>query len=370
MGILDRLISRSPQSDNSVDVTAGLPYEPMSAFMNPLVSVSSYVTRPEAMAVPAVARARGIIASTVAGLPLEVYNKFSGAHMEANRVINQPDPRVPGSLIYAWVAEDLWLTGFAYGQIMETYADGRIASWTRVAPHRITPKYNYNNTEIESYLVDGYAVPSGGVGSIIVFYGLDEGFLNKAGRTVRAALALEQTAEMYAKEPAPKTVLKSNGANLTKERISSLLSSWNAARRNSSTAFLNADVEITSLGFDPVKLQLNEARQYVALEIARHAGIPAYFLSAESTSMTYSNAISERKSLIDFSLRPILIAIEQRLSMSDFVTPTTQEVRFSLDDFLRGDPLQRAQVYQILVGIGAMSIQQVQEEEDLIDNGN
>ena len=95
MGILDRLISRSPQSDNSVDVTAGLPYEPMSAFMNPLVSVSSYVTRPEAMAVPAVSRARGIIASTVAGLPLEVYNKFSGAHMEANRVINQPDPRVP-----------------------------------------------------------------------------------------------------------------------------------------------------------------------------------------------------------------------------------------------------------------------------------
>ncbi len=53
-------------------------------------------------------------------------------------------------------------------------------------------------------------------------------------------------------------------------------------------------------------MQLAEARQYVALELARACGIPAYFLSAEQTSMTYSNAVTERRSLVDFSLRPIL----------------------------------------------------------------
>jgi hypothetical protein len=31
--------------------------------------------------------------------------------------------------------------------------------------------------------------------------------------------------------------------------------------------------------------------------------------------------------------------------------------------------LERAQVYQILNTIGAMSVEQIQEEEDLIDNG-
>jgi phage portal protein BeeE len=84
--------------------------------------------------------------------------------------------------------------------------------------------------------------------------------------------------------------------------------------------------------------------------------------------MTYSNTQSERRGLIDFSLRPILTAIEQRLSMQDFV-PSTTEVRFDLDDFLRGNALERAQVYQILNAIGAMSVEQIQEEEDLIDNG-
>jgi hypothetical protein len=81
--------------------------------------------------------------------------------------------------------------------------------------------------------------------------------------------------------------------------------------------------------------------------------------------MTYSNAIGERKALIDFSLRPIMTVIEQRLSMPDF-TPYGTEIRYSVDDFLRGDPLQRAQVYEILNRIGAMSVEQIQEEEDLI----
>jgi phage portal protein BeeE len=122
------------------------------------------------------------------------------------------------------------------------------------------------------------------------------------------------------------------------------------------------------LGIDPAKLQLNEARQYVALELARACNLPAYFVSAETTSMTYSNSVSERRSLIDFSMKPILTSIEQRLSMPDFISSTTSTIRFSLDEFLRSDALQRAQVYEILNRIGAMSVEQIQEEEDLIDN--
>jgi HK97 family phage portal protein len=283
-------------------------------------------------------------------------------------VINQPDPRVPGSAIYAWLAEDLWLHGVGYGQVLEQYGDtGRVRAWTRVAPDRVTVKLNQNDTEIVGYSVDGSPVPNQGVGSLVVFYGLDEGLLNRAGRTIRAAHALEQAAETFAKEPVPLQVLKSNGTNLPAERISKLLESWRTARLTKSTAFLNADVELQALGIDPAKLQLNEARQYVALELARACNLPAYFVSAEASSMTYSNAISERRSLIDFSLKPILTAIEQRLSMPDFC-PSTGEIRFSLDEFLRSDALQRAQVYEILNRIGAMSVEQIREEEDLIDN--
>ena len=366
MGIFDRFTNKPVE--NQVDVSAALsPYNGQQLVGGMLFGTTT-ATREQYMAVPSAARARNIICSTVGSLPLEQYNYFTEQHIEPNRVIKQPDPRVAGSAIYAWIAEDLLLYGVAYGMVMDSYAASdasRIRAWTRIAPNRVFASLNANSTEIEYYEVDGRKVPPFGIGSLIVFNGLDEGVLNRAGRTIKAAAALEQAAEMYAKEPMPQMVLKSNGTNLTSERIAKLLESWKLSRQTRSTAFLNADVELQALGFDPAKLQLNEARQYLALEIARASGIPASFVSAETTSMTYSNMTSERKALIDFSLRPILTAIEQRLSQSDFC-PLGVETRFDLDDFLRGAALERAQVYEILNRIGAMSIEQIQKEEDLI----
>jgi hypothetical protein len=57
--------------------------------------------------------------------------------------------------------------------------------------------------------------------------------------------------------------------------------------------------------------------------------------------------------------------IEQRLSFADFV-PAGQEVKFDIDDFLRGNPLERAQVYEILNRIGAMSIEEIRSDEDML----
>jgi phage portal protein BeeE len=352
------------------DVAAALTPVQISDSVYNILGGATNTTRQLAMSVPSVARARNIICGTIGSLPLTTFNRITGQYVDPHRVINQPDPRVAGFVIYNWLAEDIWLYGAGYGQVLEMYSStdgGRVRAWTRVSPDRVTVDTDFLNTEITGYKVDGRSVPLQGVGSLIRFDGPDEGFLHRAGKTVAAAVYLENAAVNYAKEPAPSMVLKSNGTNLTAERISALLSAWKNARQTRSTAFLNADVELQQFGFDPKAMQLAEARQYVALELARACGIPAYFLSAESTSMTYSNAVSERRSLVDFSLRPILKAIEERLSLPDFV-PNPVMVRFALDDFLRGNALERAQVYEILNRIGAMSVEQIQREEDLIPN--
>jgi len=363
MGIKDLFVKAPEPVGLTVDAAATpAPFNnTVQNYFYPLATAN----RQQAMAVPTLARARNIICSTIASLPLEQRIKVSGVRVEPNRVINQPDSRVPGSAIYSYIAEDLLFHGVAYGQVLAMYADGRIQEWTRVSPDRVVQTLNALQTEITAYQVDGSYVPSAGVGSLVVFNGLDEGLLSRAGRTIRAAVALENASETFAKEPVPMMVLKSNGTNLTSERIGKLLEAWRVARLNRSTAFLNADVELQALGIDPDKLQLVQARQYVALELCRAAGLPAWFASAEQTSMTYSNAISERRSLVDFSLRPVLTAIEQRLSMPDFVGQGN-EIRYDLDDFLRGNPLERAQVYEILNRIGAMSIDEIREEEDML----
>jgi len=373
MGIKDLFVTKPALAQSSSDIEASLaPVNTVSSVYNFYGVTGITASRAEFMSVPTCARARNIICSSVASIPLRVRTRADGARVESPpKVINQPDPRVPGSATYAFLCEDLLLHGYGYLRILEIYADTyRIRSAERIDPTRVGIITNARGTEIEYYTVDNMPVPESGVGSLAVFYGNDEGILNRAGRTIKAGAELERAAVMYAREPVPAMVLKSNGTALPSDRIAKLLESWGTARRNRSTAFLNADVTLEALGFDPEKLQLNQARSYVATELARVSGIPAYYVDAESgSSMTYSNATLARQSLLDFSLRPVMTAIEERLSMTgmpnDFVA-ASQEVKFDLDDYLRGSAKERADVYKILFDIGALTSDEIRLEEEMI----
>lgn len=365
MGLRDTFRAKEVTSSTS-DVEASLPLPTIDSLIIPFNGAVT-ATREEAMSVPAIARARNIICSAIASLPLEVWDKSTGEEVDAPKSITDPDRRVNAAATYTWIAEDLLFYGYAYGRVNEVYADTRrVRDWERINPTRVEIVTNRLSTEIDYYVVDGFPCPTEGIGSLIVFYGNDEGLLNRAGRTIRAGAELERAAAMYAKEPAPTMVLKSNGSALPADRIAKLLESWGVARRNRATAFLNADVSLETVGFDPEKLQLNQARSYIATELARAIGIPAYFVDAETgSSMTYANANLARQVLVDFSLRPVMTSIEQRISMPDFL-PSSQIGKFSLDDYLRGNAYERAQVYEILNRIGAMTAEEIRQEESMI----
>mgnify|MGYP000576568112 FL=1 len=378
MGIRDIFATRSVQT---VQPTAGAD---VAAALGPVTSLDSLTpffggvntaTREEAMSVPTVARGRNIICSSIASIGLEVIDRSTGMEIEDGtpRVIRTPDPRVPGSATYVWTCEDLLFYGYAYWQITELFSDTyRVRSVQRVSPARVTIQTNSLATEIEYYMVDGTPVPNSGIGSLVVFNGNDEGLLNRAGKTIRTGAELERAAAMYAREPVPSMVLKSNGTALPADRITKLLDSWGAARRNRSTAFLNADVTMEAVGFDPEKLQLNQARSYVSTELARALGIPAYYVDAETgSSMTYSNATNQRQTLLDFSLIPLMTSISERLSMPDFV-PQSQRVEYDLSDYLRGSDLERANIYKTLNSIvdangnPAITVEEIRQAEEFI----
>jgi HK97 family phage portal protein len=325
------------------------------------------VDRNTAMQVPSLSRARNLYSGTIGSLPLECRLRADNSYVESPRVINQPDPRVAGSGVYFWIVEDLLFYGIAYGMVLDVYQEfpNRIKSWTRIVPTRVNVNYNTAATEVTGYSVDGTKVPDQGVGSLVVFYGLDEGILARGGRTIRTAHELEKAAYNFAQEPAPSMALKSNGVNLPAERITKLLEQWKSARQTRSTAFLNADIELQQFGHSPRDLQMVEARQYLAAEIARLCNIPAWYINADMGSMTYSNVTQSRRDLIDLSLKPILTCIEQRLSQSDFV-PQTQRVRYDLNDFLRGTAEERSRVYQTLSSIGALTVEEIRQLEDLV----
>jgi HK97 family phage portal protein len=350
-----------PVEASNVDAAAIAPYysEVGNLFLFGGIVTAS---RAEAMSVPTCARALGII-QTIASLPMHTRNEATGEKVSQPRVINQPDPRIPGATFWGWIVSDLFFHPAAYAFVMERYADtGKIRAMERIAPERVSIQTTGMGYEIQSYQIDGtYVDPA----NLVVFNNTQEGLLSRAGRTIKAAASLERAAMNFANEPIPQMVLKSNGTSLPADRISKLLTSWRTARANRSTAFLNADVTLETIGYDPKNLQLNEARNYVALELSRACGLPAYFTDSQQSSFTYSNALDKRRDLVDFAFRNYMSIIEQRLSFPDF-TPAGNRVSFDLDDFLRGNPYERAQVYEILNRIGAMSIDEIREEEDML----
>ena len=80
--------------------------------------------------------------------------------------------------------------------------------------------------------------------------------------------------------------------------------------------------------------------------------------------MTYSNATLAKESLLNFSLIPLMTSIEQRLSMSDFVASST-EAKFDLNYYLRGSAMERAQVYEVLNRVGALTPEEIRIKEEM-----
>jgi HK97 family phage portal protein len=366
MGFFQNLLGVTPDnSANKVDAAVA-PYN-YQQYAQPFDYFGlSAVTRAQAMQVPAVARARNIICATIGSLPLEVRRESNNSKVPTPPFIRQPDPRMTGQSVYTFLAEDLLFTGQGYLRILELGTDGRPLSAEWISVSRITRTLDSLGHNVRYYSVDGNRVPDTGLGSLIPFTGYDEGLLVRAGTTILTALALEKAVKRFADEPTPNVVLKSN-LPMPAERVTALLNSWKEARQTRGTAFVNDTIDFQSIGFSPEQLTLNQARQYMASEIARACNLPEYYVGGNAGgSMTYSNVTAERRSLIDLSLRPLMTCVTQRLSDND-ITPRGSIVKYNLEEFYSPSAQERADIYTKLIPLGVMTVEEAREREDLIN---
>jgi hypothetical protein len=333
-------------------------------------------TRSEAMSVPAIARARNLIAGTIAGMPLLAYvdDEQTGTNVEVPRLpwMRQPEVDTPRATTLAYTVDSLLFYGRGYWRVTDVYReDGRPRAFEWIDPTLVTFDIDIETGKITRYYVNLSPVPASGIGSLVVFSSLDEGILIRGGQTIKAAFELEAATVNYARNPAPSITLKNTGMDLPSEQVEKLLSRWRESRRSSggSVAYLSAALDMSSVGFSPKDMMLVDAREYQVAEIARLTGIPPWYLGADTGgSMTYSNVNSTRRDLLDFSLHPYVSAIEQRLSMDD-VTPRGTHVSFSFTDFLRSSPIERAQLYNALVPLGILTPEEARQLEDTAPGG-
>lgn len=192
---------------------------------------------------------------------------------------------------------------------------------------------------------------------VIKFFGDGTGgWLKTGAAAINTAAALEAAVLMYAQSPVAQVVLKNTGADLPSDQVDALLEAWETARADHSTAYLNSTLEAHAMGINPAEMQMDQARNQSAIQIARLTNLDPIWTGAgiPGSSLTYSNRIDLYRQLLDTALTPVMRNISERLSMQD-VTPRGHSVRFDTTEFLRSNPVELAALVNTLLPLGVIT---------------
>lgn len=294
------------------------------------------LARPEAMSVPAVARARNLICGTVASVKLTAYTGERDIPATwvplpvQPRWIGRTDSAIPPWHRMVWTVDDLLFSGFSLWRLTpdaagELHAD-RVAreawSFDQLGRVRIGEKLAAE--------VPGYA-------NCLLICGPHEGLLTYAKRTIRHASNLLHAADRAAETPTPNLELhQTTDDELTDEEIGKLVSDWGAARRgaNGGVAYTNRAIEVRSHGSFDAHL-LIDGRNASAVDVARASNLPASLLDAgsEGTSVVYQNVRDNARQLVDQGVGLFMAATSGSLS-GDQLVPAGAFVAFDLEAWL------------------------------------
>lgn len=290
------------------------------------------LTRIEAMAVPAVARARRLICGSIAQLPLRAYR--GDTLLDTQPIwIDRSDGDVPAFHRMLWTVDDLMFYGWSLWRVHRD-AKGQVSHAVRV----VWDRWEFDT--VGRIVVDGALVDAH---DYCLIPGLDEGLLYFAQRAIRHAAKLIRAADTAADTPTAQLELhQTNDAPMTREQVEQLVTDWAAARRgqNGGVAYTNQAIETKEHGSIDGQL-LVEGRNAAAVDIARSTGIPASLLDASmpTASLTYQTAAGRNGELVDYGLSPYLAAISARLGMDD-ISPRGTRIEFDLERFT--GPVQSA----------------------------
>jgi HK97 family phage prohead protease len=343
------------------------------------------ISRNEALQVPAVMRARNLIAGTLSTLPHVVIDPQRREVPTTYLLGGNIDPDIPNSVLLAQTYEDLLFEGIAWWRVtargwhgfpvearhvpvesVHVAGIGTLPSQSQISPDQLFPVDG-------QVFIDGIPVRDD---EVIRFDSPNPPLLRHAARAIRTALKLDRIAALYADNPVPLGALEpregaeplsaepgSAGDGSERSEVDALLDDWEIARSKRAWAYLQA-VTAKTLQWNPEQLQLADQRQHAVLEIARASGIDPEDLGVSTTSRTYANQEQRWQALINLTFASWVAAVRDRLSMRD-VLPRGYRAKVRFDDFQRADTPTRMTTYKTALEVGAYAPDEIRAREDL-----
>jgi hypothetical protein len=286
------------------------------------------LTRADAIAVPAVSKARNLLVSTISKFPLR---SLAGPTLTTEQPawMHRTNGHVSPYERMTWTVDDaifygysLWLT--QRGAEKDSRRPLQSAAWC--------PTEDWTITDGELvYLPENRALAPH---EFILFNFPFEGLLNIGKRTLRGARDTEEAWTGRARNPIPALELHQEDDSLDQDQVEAFVQAWSKARRSPNGAIGYTPPGLKLIAHGAIEVDLfTEGRNAVRTDVGSFLNVRASMLDGTSgiDSLTYTTKDGERNQFYEFDLPFWTDPIEQRLSMDD-VVPSGSRIRFDKYD--------------------------------------
>lgn len=348
------------------------------------VSAGQTVNRETALSVPAVWAAVNVLSSTIASLPLNLYQKDGeNREKQSSSPIHQLIHSAPNRrwTSYRWrkhLMQSVLLDGRSYTWIDRPNSGVIRALWP-LDPQAVTPKwdratqrmkYEYRpNSEHDrpEHVYDEAEIID--IPWMLDLNGVDHiKPLNKLKRAVGLSIALEQYATTFFESggvpPLQMTGPIKSGA--AAQRASEEITQRLLRRRNKNVLVLPDGHELKQIGYNPEQSQLMDSRRFQIEEVARIYDLSPSFLQ-DLTRSTFSNEESKALHFVKHTVTQWITSIEQEINLKLFGAGSTRFVEFNVEGLLRGDFQTRMTGYATAIQNSINTPNEVRQKENLPD---
>ena len=324
----------------------------------------------------------GLLAESIAQLPVKVYRGFDGERREerdswAYRLLaSRPCPWLTSFNWRELAMFCLCLRGDFYAYKVRD-ALGRVVELLPLLPGSISVR-QLPTWEIE-YRVSFANGDIRTVGQRDIFHVMYRSLDGVTGmspiacqrETIGLTLAAqEHGAATFGNGAKPGGVLSVPG-NLTDEAYARLKTNWQSAysgENAGATAILEQGVKFEPLSMTNADAQFLETRRFQVEDIARIYGIPLFMIQSTEKTTSWGSGIEQMSmGYVRYTLLPWVRRWEQAIARDiiDDAGEEGLEVRFNLDGLQRGDLRTRYDAYQKGINMGVLTPNEVRKMEDM-----
>tara|TARA_R110002051_G_scaffold103198_1_gene174960 strand:- start:22424 stop:23725 length:1302 start_codon:yes stop_codon:yes gene_type:complete len=336
------------------------------------------VNKDTALTFSAVWAAIRILSESVGQLPIQLCERKENGdkvirsdHFLYNIIHNKPNEYMTNCIFLEKIMYDLCVSGNSYVRIQRNGAGRPIGLYPLL----------FSDVEVKEY-EDQYFYYDKNTGDALEYEEIlhfkimsQDGMIGTSpidtcANSISWGLGLEQYGNSYFSNGAKVSGVLQTDRALSTEAVDRLRNSFDLNYSQigdaNKTLILEEGLKFNTISLSNEASQFLSSRQFSIEEIARIFNIPPHLLRDLSKS-SFSNIQEQSREFVQYSLMPYLVMIEQEMTTKLFKKKEQGKlyIEFNTNALLRGNPKERAEYYRTMLNIGAMSINEIRQKENM-----